>query len=97
MGPIDAEHDLRRSRETLEEILGMAVNSMSYPFGLVNQHIRDAAARAGFTRAACSKWGFNHPDSDPLMFKRIDMWAGDGRATVTDKVSGNWNWFGRLT
>lgn len=93
----DAERDLRRSRESLSEILGKEVSSMSYPFGMVDNHVRDAALRAGFTRAACSKWGFNDVDTDPMMLRRIDMWARDRRSTVRDKVAGNWNWFGRLT
>jgi hypothetical protein len=29
--------------------------------------------------------------------RRIDMWAGDGPRTVTNKVLGHWNWFGLLT
>ena len=97
MSATDAEHDLRRSREALEDVLGRAVRSMSYPFGMVNQEARDAAARAGFSHAACSKWGFNHADTDRMMLRRIDMWARDRQSTVVDKVSGNWNWFGRFT
>lgn len=97
MTPNDAEHDLRRSRESLEEIIQREVTTMSYPFGLVNQATRDAAQRAGFTSAACSKWGFNHADTDRLMIRRIDMWARDGQSTVNDKLAGNWNWFARLT
>jgi peptidoglycan/xylan/chitin deacetylase (PgdA/CDA1 family) len=93
----EAEHDLRRSRESLEDLLGISVTSMSYPFGLVNAQVRGSVARAGFARAACSKWGFNHHDTDPLMMRRIDMWARDGTSTVADKVCGFWNWFGRFT
>ena len=97
MTPEDAERDLRRSRELLQEILQRDVATMSYPFGLVNQATRDAAERAGFTSAACSKWGFNYADTDRLMIRRIDMWARDGQSTVNDKLAGNWNWFARLT
>ncbi len=97
MTPDEAARDLRRSRESLEEILQRDVSTMSYPFGLVNQATRDAAQLAGFTTAACSKWGFNHEDTDRLMIRRIDMWARDRRSTVNDKLAGNWNWFARLT
>ena len=97
MSAEDAERDLRRSRESLQEILGRDVDSMSYPFGMVDERVRDAAQRAGFARAACSTWGFNHPNTDRLMIRRIDMWARDRRSTVTDKLAGNWNWFARLT
>jgi peptidoglycan/xylan/chitin deacetylase (PgdA/CDA1 family) len=97
MTPDDAERDLRRSRESLQDILQQDVTTMSYPFGLVDHRTRDAAERAGFTSAACSKWGFNRGDTDRLMIRRIDMWARDRRSTVTDKLAGNWNWFARLT
>ena len=97
MTPDEAARDLRRSRENLEEILQRDVTTMSYPFGLVNDVTRDAAERAGFTTAACSKWGFNYGDTDRLMIRRIDMWARDRRSTVNDKLAGNWNWFARLT
>lgn len=97
MSTSEAEHDLWRSRTSLEELLGVSVTSMSYPFGNVDPPIRDAVERSGFSRAACSKWGFNHRDTDPLMLRRIDMWARDSASTVVDKVCGNWNWFGRFT
>ena len=97
MSTSEAERDLRRSRESLQEILQRGVDTMSYPFGMVNQDVRDAAARAGFAKAGCSKWGFNHEDTDRLMIRRIDMWARDRRSTVNDKLAGNWNWFARLT
>jgi len=89
--------DLRASRDRIGDIVGSTIDTMSYPFGLVNDSVRNLVQEAGFTRAACSKWGFNHSDTDPLMMRRIDMWAGDGQRTVTNKVLGHWNWFGRLT
>jgi peptidoglycan/xylan/chitin deacetylase (PgdA/CDA1 family) len=89
--------DLRTSREQLAAVIDRPVDTMSYPFGLVDKSVRDTAAAAGFTRAACSKWGFNDHHTDPLMLRRIDMWAGDSNRTVANKMSGHWNWFGRLT
>lgn len=97
MSAHEAEHDLRRSREALQELLQREVTTMSYPFGMVDKNVRDAASRAGFVKAACSTWGFNLAKTDPLMLRRIDMWARDRRSTVVDKLSGNWNWFARLT
>lgn len=97
MRPEERDRDLRASRESLEQVLRRPVDTMSYPFGRVNRDVRDAAERAGFTRAACSTWGFAPPTSDPLLLPRIDLWAGDSPRTVRHKVLGHWNWFGRLS
>jgi peptidoglycan/xylan/chitin deacetylase (PgdA/CDA1 family) len=97
LSPEQCLADLRASREQIGDVVGRTVDTMSYPFGLVNESVRDLAGEAGFTRAACSTWGFNHPDTDPLMMRRIDMWAGDSGRTVANKVLGHWNWFGLLT
>jgi peptidoglycan/xylan/chitin deacetylase (PgdA/CDA1 family) len=97
ISPVEAADDLQASKLGLEAALGSAVDTMSYPFGHVNPAVRSAASDAGFTQAASSTWGFNDDNSDELMLKRIDMWAGDTEATVRHKVLGYWNWFGLLT
>ena len=93
----EVKQDLLRSRSSLQELLGVKVTSMSYPFGMVNEGVRDLVESAGFTLAASSKWGFNGPSSDKLMLRRIDMWSGDSPSVVCDKLSGFWNWFSLLT
>ena len=93
----EAANDLLESRLGLQSVLHTNIDTMSYPYGHVNDAVRAAVHDAGFSQAACSKWGFNNSDADLLMLKRIDMWAGDSPATVRDKVLGYWNWFGLLT
>jgi peptidoglycan/xylan/chitin deacetylase (PgdA/CDA1 family) len=93
----DAEADLRTSRQQLEDILQTPITTMSYPYGHVNEQVRNAAQHVGFTVAACSKWGVNNPDSDSLMLNRLDMWAGDSSRTITNKVLGYWNFLGSRT
>ena len=89
--------ELQASKVDLEAVLKKPVNTMSYPFGHVDESVRNAAHDAGFSFAATSKWGFNESASDSLLQRRIDMWSGDSRRTVEDKVLGHWNWFGLLT
>ncbi len=52
LAPGAAEHDLRRSREVLEERLGEPVREVAYPWGKLGRHVTDetfaAARRAGF-------------------------------------------------
>lgn len=89
--------ELRASKVNLEAVLQKPVTTMSYPYGHVNNDVRQAAQDAGFTFAATSKWGFNESSNNPLLQRRIDMWSGDSKRTVENKILGHWNWFGLLT
>ena len=89
--------ELRASKVDLEAALQKPVNTMSYPYGHVNDEVRKAAHDAGFIFAATSKWGFNESSSNPLLQRRIDMWSGDTKRTVENKILGHWNWLGLLT
>ena len=93
----DAEADLRISKQQLEDILQAPITSMSYPYGHMNEPVREAVRRVGFTVAACSKWGVNNECSDALLLNRLDMWAGDNSRTIENKVLGYWNFLGRHT
>jgi peptidoglycan/xylan/chitin deacetylase (PgdA/CDA1 family) len=93
----EATNDLRTSKLGVEAAVQHTTDTMSYPYGHVNDAVRAAAQQVGFTQAACSTWGFNQHNTDNMMLKRIDMWAGDYPSTVRDKVLGYWNWFGLLS
>jgi peptidoglycan/xylan/chitin deacetylase (PgdA/CDA1 family) len=93
----EATNDLHTSKIAVEAAVQRTIDTMSYPYGHVNEAVRAAAQQVGFTQAACSTWGFNTQDTDHMMLKRIDMWAGDNPSTVRDKVLGYWNWFGLLS
>jgi peptidoglycan/xylan/chitin deacetylase (PgdA/CDA1 family) len=97
MSVSDAQADLRASKQQLEDILQSPITTMSYPYGHVNEQVRNAAQHVGFSVAACSKWGVNSPDSDSLLLNRLDMWAGDSSRTITNKVLGYWNFLGSRT
>ena len=89
--------ELQASKVDLEAVLKKPVSTMSYPYGHVNDEVRKAAQDAGFTFAATSKWGFNESSGNQLLQRRIDMWSGDNKRTVENKILGHWNWFGLLT
>ena len=93
----DMLQELTKSKDSLEQILQSPIHTMSYPFGLVNDVIRAAAEKSGFTQAACSKWGFVLPITDRLMQPRVDIWSRDSRSTYLQKLAGTWNWFSRIT
>ena len=89
--------ELHASKVDLEAALQKPVTTMSYPYGHVDESVRNAVHDVGFTFAATSKWGFNEVGSDPLLQRRIDMWSGDNKRTAENTILGHWNWFGLLT
>jgi peptidoglycan/xylan/chitin deacetylase (PgdA/CDA1 family) len=74
----EATDELRRGRESLEEILGRPVDVVAYPYGRANAETVAAAREAGF-RAACLTEG-EGSWSDPLCLPRQAM---ANRDTVT--------------
>ena len=53
----------------------------------------EAGGSAGFVRAACSLYGLNAPDRDPLLLKRVEVTGFDDAADFTGKASGTWDWY----
>jgi peptidoglycan/xylan/chitin deacetylase (PgdA/CDA1 family) len=84
--------ELGESRRWLEDLLGRPVTTMSYPHGAVDSRVRAAAAKAGFTIAACSRFGTHRPGDDPLHVARTDIWAGDDTERLMAKTAGHWDW-----
>lgn len=85
--------ELAGSRKRLEDVLGRAVDRMSYPFGAVDARVRDAAAAAGFALAGASFYGPNLPGRDPLLLRRTEAVAWDTADDLRLKAFGSWDWF----
>jgi len=84
--------ELKNSRTWLEDLLGRPVHTMSYPHGAVDGRVRAAAAAAGFTIAAGSRFGSLRQGNDPLVVPRTDIWAGDDVGRLSAKIAGHWDW-----
>lgn len=73
----EATHEIANSRENLESVLGQKVDYFAYPYGLFNPMLRDTVVAAGY-RAACSTLsGFNRPEQDRFLLRRIDVFGTD--------------------
>jgi len=79
---LDAE--LRDSRRTIEDMLGLPCRSIAYPYGASDQRVRSAAARAGYT-AGCTTGG--PLDADALGWPRVGVDGHDGRVLFRAKTS----------
>jgi len=85
--------ELSESRRRLEDALGRPVTVMTWPHGAASRRAAAAAKTAGFVRAACSLYGLNAPDRDPLLLKRVEVTGFDDAADFTGKASGTWDWY----
>ena len=69
----DAFSELVNSKRHLEDLIGMPVPSMAYPFGEFNRAVRDCAAEAGYTCSGTAKHGLITPKSDWLQLPRVNI------------------------
>jgi peptidoglycan/xylan/chitin deacetylase (PgdA/CDA1 family) len=70
--------ELLRSRETLEDLLGVRVESCAYPFDIVNADVKRSALDAGYTFGLAGPRGPRLFGTDPLEIRReeIDQTTG---------------------
>ena len=77
--------DLRASRELLEDLLGHRVPLLAYPRGRHDEHVREAAARAGYSHAVTLPEGAEQPG--PFSVPRVGIHRGNGPAVLRVKCS----------
>lgn len=68
--------ELERSRAEVGAVLGAPPVEVSYPYGLHNDAVIDAARRAGYTAGVTMRFGLANRDDDPLALPRINVPAG---------------------
>jgi peptidoglycan/xylan/chitin deacetylase (PgdA/CDA1 family) len=66
----DIKKELADSKRALEDLIGRAVTSLSYPMGGWNAKIRSLAAWAGYSAAVTFDRGRNVPGQDRLALRR---------------------------
>lgn len=86
-------NELVASKARLEDIIGRAVTALSYPHGAVDRRVRDAAATAGYTLGASSRFDINAAGRDPLLLCRTDIHGGDSVRVFRQKLHGDWDWY----
>lgn len=84
LGAADLEREVAGSKRTLEERLGIPVDSFCYPNGSCDDRCVEAVRGAGYRRAVTTTWGSNAPGQSPFALRRCDMDPaplenGDGR------------------
>lgn len=73
LGRAEVQAEVGGSRRELEATLGVPVRHFAYPFGDMNEAVRDEVARAGYWSACGVKPGRNRPATDDLNLRRIEV------------------------
>jgi peptidoglycan/xylan/chitin deacetylase (PgdA/CDA1 family) len=88
LGDGDLAMELQISRSILEDTVGRAVDSISYPFGRFDGRVIRAVAEAGYRIGFGSHWPSER--SDTLTVGRISLYRWDTPYSVAQKAGGRW-------
>ena len=73
----EIERELLESKQKIESLTGMAVNSFAYPFGAWNKVVKHAVHKAGYKAACSCQQGLNRNGTDPLLLRRVEILDSD--------------------
>jgi peptidoglycan/xylan/chitin deacetylase (PgdA/CDA1 family) len=83
----DIRHEeIRGSKERLEQLLGGGVAVFAYPYGLFDDASRQAVEEAGYRIACSTRSGFNGPDVDRYLLRRVEVYGGDNLWQFRQKI-----------
>jgi peptidoglycan/xylan/chitin deacetylase (PgdA/CDA1 family) len=84
--------EISNSKSWLQDIIGEEVAHMSYPYGAVNDVIKNVVKKCGFISACSSKPGFNSIKLDMLELRRTPILSHDNLDQFISKINGEWDW-----
>jgi peptidoglycan/xylan/chitin deacetylase (PgdA/CDA1 family) len=71
LGDPELERELAGCRAEMESALGRPPTTVAYPYGLVDQRVKNAARAAGFQFGLVTRHGKNPAGADPMALKRL--------------------------
>jgi len=84
--------ELKDSKNFLEQKLSVEVNTISYPFGAIDDRVLKIAKETGYKFGFSTKFDFIKKEYNKLNLPRVDVWDGDNVYNFKNKVIGKWNW-----
>lgn len=95
----EVRHEIEQCRSVLEHRLGHRVRTFAYPVGQ-HQHIGDnvirAVQQAGYDWALTTRYGFNTPQSDHYLLRRIEADVSQHWLVLAAEATGLWSFFSWL-
>lgn len=84
--PAELRREIADSRVQLQDLVGIEIDSLAYPYGAYNEAVVEEAARCGIKTGCTTEPGFFRFSEDKLRIKRITMYRGDGPKEFLRKV-----------
>jgi peptidoglycan/xylan/chitin deacetylase (PgdA/CDA1 family) len=98
LGPEQIEYELCCSRETMENKLGVAVDSFAYPFAFPEQDkifshfLEDVLTNCGFENGVCTILGRASIKKNKFFLPRIPVNTWDDEKFFRAKIEGGYDW-----
>jgi peptidoglycan/xylan/chitin deacetylase (PgdA/CDA1 family) len=86
LGREAAEAEIRGAKQALEDRLGEPVDHFAYPYGDWCGETVELVREAGHRLACSTRSGFNRPDVDPLLLRRIEVYGTDPTWKLMQKL-----------
>jgi peptidoglycan/xylan/chitin deacetylase (PgdA/CDA1 family) len=89
------------SKQTIEQKLGCAVQSFSYPYAFpetdngFKTKLREELHQAGYENGVCTTVGRPGPASDPFFLKRLPVNSDDDPQLFLAKLAGSYDWISK--
>ena len=94
--PAEVQFEVSECRAVLERRLGHPLLTFAYPVGgpeHIGEHGICAVRETGYNWAVTTVYGFNTPQSDPYLLRRIEVDVGQHWLLLAAKASGVWSYF----
>lgn len=94
--------EILRSRRTIEDKTGLAVDSFAYPYAFPQTDepfkamVRQILEEGGYHYGVCTRIGRAGAKSDPFFLERLPLNSADDRALLEAKLAGNYDWVGGM-
>jgi len=94
--------EVLRSRQTIEDETGSAVDSFAYPYAFPQTDkpfkamLRKILEECGYRYGVCTRIGRAGLESDPLFLERLPVNSADDPALLEAKMAGAYDWVGGL-
>lgn len=96
----EVREEILRSRQTIEDRTGAAVDSFAYPYafpqtdGPFKAMLRAMLEESGYRYGVCTRIGRAGIKSDPLFLERLPVNSADDPALLEAKLEGAYDWVG---
>ncbi len=80
-------YELKTSRENIEKGLNTSVISFAYPYGDVNENVKELTRKEGFTYGIATDSGGMNMEEDPYQVFRVNVFPEDGWFQLYKKTS----------